>query len=504
MSEQPNLLFIFSDQHSAAVAGCYGDKDAETPNLDRLAAGGVTFDGAYCPSPICTPSRMSQMTARHPFRNQVWGNQDILHSSIPSFAHALGAGGLDPVLVGRLHSVGPDQLLGYARREIGDHHANWTGMPRVDMGPLEGTASPDRRSLTQSGIGQSAYEVKDEAVIDRTLSELETFAAEIADGRRQRFAMTCGLMLPHAPFVARAADFARFAGRIKARAKSRAPADGEHPWLRKWRETCDILEVTPEEEERARTAYYALVASMDRMIGRLLDKLDALGLTENTLVVYASDHGEQIGAHGLWWKHTFYEESARIPMILRWPGELPAGGRRSQAVNLIDLTATMLDAMGAPALPGADGASFLELAKDPSAAWVDRTFSEYCHGSRHDWGVPGTSQNRMIRQGRFKLNYYHGYRPQLFDLRNDPHEQVDLAGDPGYAAIERQLTREVLRGWDPDLIERQIESGLDAKSMLAEWAAQIRPPSTHLWPMQPEHNRLEPTLSRGNRREGSS
>ena len=490
MTEVPNLLFIFSDQHSARVAGCYGDRVAETPNIDRLAAGGVTFDNAYCPSPICTPSRMSQMTARHPFRNAVWGNLDILHSGLPTFAHALGAGGLDALLMGRLHSVGPDQLLGYARREVGDHHANWTGVARVGMGPLEGTASPDRRSLIYSGPGQSAYEVKDGDVVDRSLLELERYAGEIAEGTRERFAMTCGLMLPHAPFVAQAADYARFKGRV-GRAESAGPGEAEHPWLRQWREACGIMDVSPEEEERARAAYYGLVCSMDRMIGRLLDKLKALKLDRNTLVVYASDHGEQLGAHGLWWKHTFYEDSVRIPMILRWPDALPAGERRQQVVNLIDLTATMLDATGAPALPGADGTSFLEIARNSAAPWLDRTFSEYCHGSRHDWGIPGTSQNRMIRQGRYKLNYYHGYAPQLFDLQEDPLEECDLAGDPGHSALVRQLTREVLRGWNPDRIRRQIEDTLDAKSMLAEWARRTEPPSTFLWSMKPEHNRLD-------------
>ena len=127
MSELPNLLFILSDQHRASVAGCYGDQIAETPSLDRLASEGVAFDNAYCPSPICMPSRMSLMTGRHPYRNHVWGNEDILHSGIPTMAHALGAAGCNPLLVGRLHSMGPDQLLGYAHRAVGDHHSNWLG-----------------------------------------------------------------------------------------------------------------------------------------------------------------------------------------------------------------------------------------------------------------------------------------------------------------------------------------------------------------------------------------
>jgi choline-sulfatase len=491
MPDQPNLLFIFSDQHAARVAGCYGDAIAVTPNLDKLAAGGVVFQNAYCSSPLCTPSRMSAMTARHPYRNRVWGNQDILHSGIPTFAHALGAAGLDPVLVGRLHSVGPDQLLGYARREVGDHHANWTGVPRVDMGPLEGTASPDRRSLTNSGSGQSAYEVKDEDVIEATLAELDQFAAEIADGSRERFAMTCGLMLPHAPFVARFEDFQQFEDQVGL-AQPRAPqSHNEHPWLAAWREKCEITDVSEAEERRARAAYYGLVASMDRGIGKVLDRLETLGLADNTLVVYSSDHGEQLGAHGMWWKHTFYEDSVKVPMILRWPGTLPAGERREQVVSLIDLTATMLEATGAPPLPHADGISFLDLARSSAAPWIDCAYAEYCQGSRFDWGISGPSQNRMIRQGRYKLIYYHGFVPQLFDLEEDPNEEVDLAGDCAHASIVNQLTEEILRGWDPDVVRAQIEETLDGKALMAKWAHQVNPPSHYMWQMLPEHNRLD-------------
>lgn len=484
-----NLLFLFSDQHAAQVAGCYGDALAETPALDRLAEEGVTFDAGYCPSPLCTPSRMSMMTARHPYRNNVWGNQDVLHSGIPTFAHSLGAAGLRPALIGRLHSVGPDQLLGYSEREVGDHHVNWTGVARSNMGPLQGTASPDRRSLRQSGAGQSAYEVKDEDVTEAALNRLDRFADDLKSGRRDRFAMTVGLMLPHAPFVARADDYERFKGRVGL-AHPRARAD-DHPWIAAWREKTGSTDVSEAEELRTRAAYYALVASMDRMIGCILDRLEALGLTDDTLVVYASDHGEQIGTHGLWWKHTFYEASVRVPMILRWPGQLPEGERRDHVVNLTDLTATMLDAMGAPALPDACGASFLGVAKDAAAPWINRTFSEYCQASRMDWGPPGTTQNRMIREGRYKLCFYHGYPVQLFDLLDDPLEENDLSRSPRHAAIRDALTEEVLRGWDPDAICRQLEASLPGKELMADWAGATEPPSTHVWPMRPEHNRLD-------------
>lgn len=487
----PNLLFIFSDQHARRVTGCYGNTVVETPNLDRLAARGVTFDNAYCPSPMCVPSRMSMMTGRYPHHTRVWGNEDILAPGMPTMAHALGAAGYDPLLVGRLHSVGPDQLMGYARRDIGDHHANWSGVARVPMGPLQGAASPDPRSLAQSGKGLSAYEVKDGDVTARALEVLDELADDLEAGRRDRFALTVGLMLPHAPFVAQPADFEKYEGKVPLATRRGPPVEDAHPWIKAWRKHRGIETVDEATELRARTAYYALVTAMDRMIGQVLDRLDALGLAENTLVVYASDHGEQIGEHGLWWKHTFYEDSAKVPVILSWPAGLPKGERRKQVVNLVDVTATMLDATGAPPLANADGTSFLNVARDADAPWQDLTFSEYCQGSKFDWGVPGTTQNRMVRDGRYKLNYYHRMEPQLFDLQEDPDESRDLANDPEYAAVRARLEAEVLRGWDPDAIEAEIENNIADKAMLRDWALKVTPPSTHMWTMKPEHNRLD-------------
>lgn len=489
-----NLLFIFSDQHASRVMGCYGNDIIETPNLDRLAADGVTFDNAYCPSPLCVPSRMSMLTGRYPHRSRVWGNQDVLHSGMPTMAHALGAGGLAPVLIGRLHSVGPDQLVGYARRAIGDHHANWVGLPREDMGPLKGAASPQRLALKRSGPGLSPYEVKDDEVADETIRELERTAAAMNAGQVDRFAITMGFMLPHSPFVARRTDYDRYAGKVGLAERRPPPAGAEHPWLAEWRQSRDILDVTETEEIRTRTAYYGLVSAMDRMIGRVLDRLEALGLADDTLVVYASDHGEQLGEHGQWWKHTFLEDSVKVPLIMRWPRGLPAGERRDQVVNLVDVNATILDALGAPPLANSDGRSFLNVARDPKAAWRNLTFSEYCTGSAFDFGIGRPSQNRMVRDERYKLVYYHGMAPQLFDMIEDPDETRDLAAVPAHATVRDRLIADVLRDWDPEAIAAEIETTIADKALLKDWAAQVRPESTHVWPMKPEYNRLETSI----------
>ncbi|HTI48440.1 MAG TPA: sulfatase-like hydrolase/transferase, partial [Casimicrobiaceae bacterium] len=158
---RPNLLFLFSDQHTQRIAGCYGDPLGATPRLDRLASQGLAFDRAYCPSPLCVPSRMSMLSGRWPYEQECWTNDDYLRSDAPTWLHAVGAAGYRPVLAGRLHAMGPDQLHGYAERMVGDHSPNWGGVPRHDLGVLDKANDPWRESLDRAGVGQSAYQVKD-------------------------------------------------------------------------------------------------------------------------------------------------------------------------------------------------------------------------------------------------------------------------------------------------------------------------------------------------------
>ena len=197
---RPNLLYIHSDQHNPTVAGCYGDSAIQTPNLDRLAVRGAVFTNAYCPSPLCVPSRMSILTGRYPHENGVWTNEDMLNPATPTFAHAMGAGGYRPVLIGRMHAVGLDQLYGYVERLVGDHRPNFPGGRPVDHGMLAGTAEPLRVSLQKSGIGQNAYQVHDEDVTAATVHYLNRLGVRRRAGvLSDPFCLSVGLMLPTSP-----------------------------------------------------------------------------------------------------------------------------------------------------------------------------------------------------------------------------------------------------------------------------------------------------------------
>lgn len=261
-------------------------------------------------------------------------------------------------------------------------------------------------------------------------------------------------------------------------------SDQLHPYFRWWRTLSEIEDVTDAETLRARTAYWALVTRMDAMIGEILDALEENNLAENTLILYTSDHGKQLGEHGLWWKQTFYEASVRVPAILSWPGVLPEGKRCRRVINSLDLNATMLDALGAPALPNSRGRSLLPLLLSADAPWDDTTFSEYCtdEGCFH----------RMIRRGDWKLNYYHGLEPQLFNLAEDPDELHDRAQDPACRQVRERLTRLVLEGWNPKAIARRMKMKRADLEILEAWARNTKPQDQYRWTLLPQMDYLDP------------
>jgi choline-sulfatase len=207
------------------------------------------------------------------------------------------------------------------------------------------------------------------------------------------------------------------------------------------------------------------------------------GLDENTLILYSSDHGEQVGEHGLWWKQTFYEHSVKVPAILSWRGTLSEGVRCDRVVSSLDLNATMLDALKAPALPYSRGRSVLPLLRNEETQWKDIAFSEYC--------TDDGCYHRMVRDGDWKLNYYHGQPSQLFNLKEDPNELDDRADDPACRDILKRLTQKVLDGWDPDWVAAQIAAKRADTQLLGRWGRNTQPADQYRWNLLPEMDYLD-------------
>lgn len=472
---KPNLLYIHSDQHTAAVTGCYGDPLVQTPNLDALARKGVRFTNVYSPSPVCVPSRMAMLTGRYPYELQVWTNNHILDSGVPTFAHAMGASGYHPVLLGRMHAVGTDQLHGYAERPIGDHSSNFPGA---------GTTGKIRDTVERSGPGQSAYEVHDEDVTACAVDFLDRLSVQRTEGTPvDPFCLSVGYILPHSPYVARRKDFEHYRDSVTM-PKVRCPdLEALHPFEKWWRERGGTEAIPDSTIHRARVAYWALVGSMDRMIGQILEALERNGLAQNTLIVYMSDHGDMAGERDLWMKRCYYEDSVKVPAILSWPGVLPEGETCHRVLSSLDFNATMLEALETPPLPNTRGRNLLNLVRDPETPWDDTAFSEYC--VYEGWIT------RMVRQEQWKLCYYHNHPPQLFNLSDDPDEQDDLGRDPAYMNIRKSLIDRVLKDWDPEWVRHALEQRRREHELIRRWVHKTRPPEQFLWPRKPEMDYLE-------------
>ncbi|MCZ7644126.1 MAG: sulfatase-like hydrolase/transferase [Planctomycetota bacterium] len=481
MPERPNILIVLSDQHNRSFMGCAGEPIVRTPNLDRFAAEGLRFTDAYCPGPLCCPSRMSFMTSRYPSGNRVWGNSQILSSGIPTWAHALGAAGYETALLGRMHFNGSDQRHGFERRPIGEYSARHPGAPEVG-GPRwtkfsSASSGQSRACVEVNGHGTTAYQLFDDQVTAAACRYLHEQGRAKA---RRPFAAVVGWVLPHCPFICPRELFEYYAERIEAPALSEAERAALPPSIRRFQELRGIHDPLPERTIRnARAAYYGLCEYLDRNFGLLLEALEASGLSEDTLVLYTSDHGEMAGEHGCWWKSNYYEGSAGVPLLARGPG-VPQGATCEAVCNLVDLGPTCIDVGGGAPLPHAAGRSlrgFLE-GRAP-VNWVDETFSEFV-GAKHD------PPSCMIRQGRWKLWTYQGdAQPALFDLESDPAELKDLGGAPEYAEIRAKLLKRIGEVWDGEAVARENARAQAEVRVIEAWGRAVAPPHEDTLPVPP-------------------
>ncbi len=434
-----------SDEHDPAISSPYGHPFIHTPAQQHLADTGCTFEAGYCNSPLCVPSRASFMTGKHLFRIGVWDNGVPLASDEPTWAHRLNALGYDTALAGKMHFVGPDQHHGFRTRLVEDiHHTTHVGRgPDWLQGVHEGGPSM-RHRIEEAGAGDSPYQRYD----DRVAAQSIAYLADPARHERP-WALCTSFITPHFPLIVRQPYFDRYWPH-HADLPNIPPdhLDAQHPQSKRLRQHFATSGYTDEQIQRARAAYYGLVTFCDERIGMVLDALEHYGLADNTFIAYVADHGEMLGAHGMWWKCSFYEPSARIPFIIRWPVGSPSGIHRHTPVSLVDLIRTILNLAGDQA-PDLDGQDLTPLLRGDISDSNGIVFSEY---EGHGTITPG----RMVRRDSFKLCTYLGEPLELYDLASDPQEFNNLAEDPRYTTIRDELLTLALDGWNANAIHAQV------------------------------------------------
>ena len=442
-----NIIMVFTDQHNGAVVHTAGDPWVRTPNMDRLAEEGVMFKNAYCNSPLCVPSRSSMLSGQMPHRTKIFNNAQCLPSDRATFVHSIAAAGYDTVLSGRMHFNGPDQRHGFEKRLVGDITTASLGISYAEdrYGYFKGCSMPGRESIEKSGKGECSVMAFDRDVTDAACDYLHT-----RKDKRPLF-MVVGMYGPHPPYVGPEELFDYYYRVLPdPRPMTEEELQAAHPFERRFMEKRKIGKETPEEIKRVRAAYYSMVEYEDRLLGEILSAVeDTMGM-ENTLVLYASDHGDCIGEHGLFWKSNLREGALKVPMIFCWKGHIMAGKKMDGLVSLVDVAPTFLEAAQAQMLPVMDGESLFQTITKGAGIRADRiVMSEICD-------IKGDDPAAMIRKGRYKLCQYYGYEElMLFDLDTDPSEQINLSGDEEYREIREELLEELRKSWDQEEIYRE-------------------------------------------------
>lgn len=460
---QPNILLFMVDQLTSFVLGAYGGRVCQTPNIDALAARSTVFENAYCAYPLCAPSRFGMMSGRLPSRIGAFDNGAEFTASTPTFAHYLRAAGYYTCISGKMHFVGPDQYHGFEERlttEIYPADMSWT--PDADFRDYNrdeerayvfGASTTD--TVKDAGpVARSMQIDYDEDVIHHARREL--FARARSSDKRP-FMMTVSLTHPHDPYVTTQACWDRYQDtEIDAPLVPHIPVDKRDPHSRSlyYHYQQDKCDLTEQDYRNARRGYYGMISYVDDLFGALMQALRESGYADDTVILFASDHGDMIGERGMWFKKTLFDPAIRVPLMISHPGFKP--GRVGAPVSLLDIFPTLLSIAEIPQAQirtRLDGKDLLPAMRgDPISGPV---FVEHIDG--------GTAAPRVcVRDGDMKLTVSRAYPAQLFDLATDPHEQVNLAGQSH--PLENRLIRLVEDTWPLDtLLEDVIQSQIDRK-----------------------------------------
>ena len=408
-----DVLLYISDQHTADCAGFMGDQIARTPNLDRIAKKSIIFNNAYTTCPLCVPARASLMTSRIASNIGVFDNSCDYKSSEVTFAHTHALAGYDCNLIGRMHFVGMDFYHGFTRRIGKDMTASYWGYPsekREDLGDF-GRSFYQKHCLEIIGSGDSPV-----LSYDRDIAALaEQFYSH--DYKKPQLTVV-GSYAPHFPYVAPEDKMEHYRERLKEQYKDDTMHFNLPPIDAKVQITSkeDIIEL--------RAAYYAMVEIMDEQIGAVYDKyMEYLKRNgRKGIFIYMSDHGDQLGCMGIYGKQTFFEKSARIPLIMQ-VDDLEGGRKIDEPVSIIDIAPTLCDLNGTEHIPLAEGKSFTDL------IYGEKITDRYVISEFYDSQIAPCIRGYMVYKDKYKYIVYHGYENHelLFDLSSEREETNNIA-----------------------------------------------------------------------------
>jgi iduronate 2-sulfatase len=461
-----NVLFIAVDDLKPAM-GCYGDPLAVTPNIDKLAARSLRFTRAYCQQAVCSPTRTSLLLGRRPDTTKIYDLEHHFRGELPDVVtlpqhfknHGYVTTSLSKIWHGGLEDGRSNTIPHWVPQSPGAwgsvENALWQTRREakviVDGWRTDTAAQRERKTKKKTARGPvwAAPDVPDNGLGDGKTADMAVKAIESLKG--DRFFLMTGFLKPHLPFVAPRRYFNLHPPEKFTPAKfQQAPAGSPEFALHTNGElrTYDMVPASgpipePLQRELLR-AYYACVSYTDAQIGKLLDALDRNGLRDNTIVILWGDHGWHLGDHGLWHKHTNFEQATRVPLLIHVPGQRNGGRASAALTEFVDIFPTLTELCGLPPSTGLEGASFAPLLDDPDRPWKSAAFSQYPRP-----GMMGYSMRTERYRLTLWLNRSTGKEvaAELFDYEKDPGETENLAQSASYAGVMKDLRAQFARGW---------------------------------------------------------
>jgi arylsulfatase A-like enzyme len=419
---QYNVLFIMADD-LRPLLGCYGNPEMHTPNIDRLAQRGTLFNRAYCQFPVCNASRTSMLTGLRPETTRVFSNRDRFRETLPNavtLPQHFKAYGYHTQSIGKIfHNLAmQDDIYSWSV-------PSW-GLPITNQGP--------------SHPSWKAFEVEDDELSSgKTAKRTVEILQEI---QNIHFFLAVGFHTPHLPFYAPKRYYDLYKNENFSFTSSSIYPNTN---MRLFRDIPDEGPLSDAKALELIRAYAASISYMDAQIGRVLDRIDSLSLAENTVIVFAGDHGYHLGEHGKWGKNYLFEVSLRSPLIISVPGQTYQGVKTDVLTELVDIYPTLCDACQLPKPSQLEGLSLMSVIDEPTRPWKTAAFSQV-----------GRSRGNSMRTEQHRYTEW-GNRRELYDYHTDPNEALNIANLPENNELVAQLSERLHAGWQaalPDVSEQ--------------------------------------------------
>ena len=465
---RPNILYVMTDQQRFDSLSLYGRTQCQTPNLDRFAGSAMRFDRAYTVCALCSPARASMLTGLYPHRHRMWNNNDMMQWAIRDLpddveliSTPLGQAGYRCGYVGKWH-CGRNKVpstYGFEGMDVPNYGNPYKTQEYSDYLDRNGLQAPEREAVVcdrtpdQSLIaGELRGDIRAAStyfLTDYSLDMMQRFQRD-REANAAPWMMFVSLWLPHAPYMP-PTEYARMydPSRMELWPNFHDTLEGKPPHQDRFRRSCWRGVDIDDDTWRMIIAHeFAQMTFLDSQLGRLFEGLEELGIVDDTVVLFGTDHGDMCGSHGKFFdKGSYmYEEIYHVPQMVRWPNVTEPGSVCNEFVTNMDLAPTALAAAGLPPADAHQARSLLPLLQGDASQWPDDVVCEY-HGHRYLFS------QRMVRWGDYKYVFNAPSFDELYDLAADPHEMTNLIDDPAYRSVAKEgrarLRRHIQDNQDP-------------------------------------------------------